>query len=508
MDISIKHEDYKFLKKLSENTVEECVEAELSLPEYMPEILRIIKSTADTKINSCRLVGERVTVDGVCDLRMIYTGEDGGIYTFSQSRPFTRHCENPDFNTCTDAVAVAGISYVNCRATGTKRAEIKAGITIRFTVSGEDSKKIISSVENKAIEQKVLSAKGVSLGCCNTKHFSMSDTVTLNTPAAFLISCRAVAVCGEIRKISNKIMIKGEAIVDICYVNANDKACTERVKHTMPINQIIEYDGMDEIYNGKVCLRVSVLDVIPKGETQGIFTSFDISLGISATATMWEEKELVLITDAYSVESILELNKASLTLYDWLDDFNDNYVFEEAFSVSGEGVVSVVDCWGEIINIKTVAENDELVISGGLSLNAVIKDATGSLSAVSKIFDFKYKHKGDYGNKNIACTPDINIVSVDCSVKGEKDISVRSEINISAWVMSSETVECVVSLTESDKPLKRNCNAITVYFPEENNESLWGIARRYNTTVKAIAEENNLEGETTENLKMIFIPCV
>ena len=508
MDISLKNEDYKFLKSLSENVVEESVEAEFSLPEYMPEILRIIKSTADIKINSCRLVGERVTVDGVCDLRMIYTAEDGCIYTFTQSRPFTRHCESQEFNDCTHATATATVSYVNCRATGTKRAEIKAGITIRFNVFGEDKAKIISLADNKGIEQKMLSTKGVSLGCCDTKHFSMSDTVTLNTAAAFIISARAVAVCDEIRKISNKIMIKGEATVDICYVNANDKATTERVKHTLPINQIIEYNGMEERYNGKVSLKVSALDVIPKGETQGMFTAFDISLGVSATATMWEEKELQLITDAYSVDSVLELTKSSFNLYDALSDFNETYVFENEFSVSGEGVVSVVDCWGEVTDIKTMPENDELVVTGSLSLEAIIKDTSGSLSAFTKIFDFKYKHKGEYANKNITCTPDINVVSMDCSVRGNNSLGVRAEIKISAWVMSREITECVVSLKKSEKPFVKENNAITVYFPEEDNESLWGIARRYNTTVRAIADENNLEGDTTEKLKMVFIPCV
>ena len=300
MDISLKYEDYKFLKEKSDNTVEESLEAELSLPEYMPEILRIIKSTAETKINSCRLVGERVTVDGVCDLRMIYTAEDGGIYAFSQSRPFTRHCENPLFNDCTDALAEARVSYVNCRATGTKRAEIKAGITIKFTVSGEESTRLVSRSETKGIEQKIHSAKAISLGCCSTKHFSMSDTISLNTPASFLLSTRAVAVCSEIRKISNKIMIKGEAVVEICYVNANEKTCTERIKHTMPINQIIEYDGMNESYIGKVRLKVAAVDVIPKGDTQGMFTAFDISLGISATATMYEERELQFIKGRFS----------------------------------------------------------------------------------------------------------------------------------------------------------------------------------------------------------------
>ena len=33
-------------------------------------------------------------------------------------------------------------------------------------------------------------------------------------------------------------------------------------------------------------------------------------------------------------------------------------------------------------------------------------------------------------------------------------------------------------------------------------------ARKYNTTVNAIAQENDLSGETTEDLKIVFIPAV
>ena len=135
MDITLKKENYKILQTVKDNSIEECVEADFSLPEYMPEILRIIKSTAQTKVNSCKAVGERVTVDGECELRMIYTAEDGCIYSFSQSRPFTRHCENIVFNDATDINCEVSVSYVNCRATSTKRAEIKAGIVIKINVT-------------------------------------------------------------------------------------------------------------------------------------------------------------------------------------------------------------------------------------------------------------------------------------------------------------------------------------------------------------------------------------
>ena len=96
---------------------------------------------------------------------------------------------------------------------------------------------------------------------------------------------------------------------------------------------------------------------------------------------------------------------------------------------------------------------------------------------------------------------------MDCAEKGSNSIDVRAEINVSASVFGKVFIDGVTDITESENQIVRNSNAITVYFPEES-ESLWSIARRYNTTVKAIAEENGLEGESTENLKVIFIPAV
>ena len=90
---------------------------------------------------------------------------------------------------------------------------------------------------------------------------------------------------------------------------------------------------------------------------------------------------------------------------------------------------------------------------------------------------------------------------------GNNCIDVSAEINVSSSVFCKLFIDGVTDITESENQLVRNTNAITVYFPEKS-ESLWSIARRYNTTVKAIAEENELEGDTTENLKVIFIPAV
>ena len=74
------------------------------------------------------------------------------------------------------------------------------------------------------------------------------------------------------------------------------------------------------------------------------------------------------------------------------------------------------------------------------------------------------------------------------------------------YVESLNTGETVVSeISELRESEKLNNSAITVYFPD-CEETLWDIAKRYNTTVESIVLENNLVGETTKDIKMLFIP--
>ncbi len=506
MDITLKKENYKILQIIKDNSIEECVEADFSLPEYMPEILRIIKSTAQPKVNSCKAVGERVTVDGECELRMIYTAEDGCIYSFSQSRPFTRHCENNVFNNATDINCEASVLYVNCRATNTKRAEIKAGIVMKINAFIEETEEIIS-IEEGSIEKKCKAVRAMSSGCKKSRAFSMSDTASLAVPCAFIISTRASAFCTEIKKISNKIMVKGDAVVEVCYVNANDKSCTENIRHTLPVNQILEFDGMEERFTGNVTLNVTAVDVMLKNEQDGMGSTFDIGLSIDASASMWEEKELLVINDAYAVGSCIDLKKQSMLFFTPLDEIRDTYIFREDFQVSGEGVSRVMGSTCEMTNVVAKKENDKLLIMANLSLSVLIKDSSGSISNVNKILDLKYERKADYEENDIFCLPKLNIFSLDCAEKGNNSIDVRAEINVSASVLGKIYIDGVTDITESENKPARSGNAITVYFPEKS-ESLWSIARRYNTTVKAIAEENDLEGDTTENLKVVFIPAV
>lgn len=506
MDISLENEKYCSLKRTYDTTVEESVEAEISLPEYMPEILRIIKSQAIPKINSFQTVGERVTVDGTCELRMIYVGSDNCIYTFSQARNFTRYCENSNFLTAEDVKVKTSLNYVNCRATNTKRAEIKAGIGITVSAFGKIEENILRLGNSPGIEEKHVQISAMSLGCKKSRMFSMSDTFNLeNGTAAFLVRANAVSVLGEVRKISNKVMIKGETIVEIAYVPNEDKSTVLTVRRILPINQILEFDGMDERFTGDVSLDVTAVDVIIKNDSSGEGRSLDVAVSINAGITMWEQKELSVMTDAYAINGAIDLTYRPMKFYSALDAIRDTYIYKDNIDVSKIGVDCVLDAYCEQDEPSLSFGDGVIAVFGTLKVTMLLKDVSGGFVTTEKMLDYRYERKAECCNQETECVPSVSVSSFECILKNKDQIDVKAEMQINCSVFGETEINVVTDICEGVESERLNRSAITVYFPKYE-ETLWDIAKRYNTTVESIALENNIDGDTTGDIKMLFIP--
>ncbi len=506
MDISFENEKYCSLKKTYETTVEESVEAELSLPEYMPEILRILKSRAVPKINSWQTVGERVTVDGTCELTMIYVGSDNCIYSFTGTRNFTRYTENPVFLTAEDVNVKAMVKFVNCRATNTKRAEIKAGLNITVSAFSKLEEDILLLENCHDIQEKKMELSTMSLGCKKSKMFSMSDTFELeNNSAAFIVRSSATAVLGEVRKISNKIMLKGETIVEIAFIPHEDKTTIKTIRKNLPINQILEFDGMDERFTGDITLNVTAVDVIIKNDSQGDGRSLDVGVTINAGVTMWEAKELSVITDAYAINGAVDLNYKKMKFYSALAAVRDTYVYKGTIDSSKLGAECILDACCEEGEPVATLENGAIIISGTIKAMIILKDTSGGFVTTEKMLDYRYERSCECDNKKIECTPQVSVSSFECSLKNNEQIDVKAELQINCSVFSETEIDVVSEFSELKESEKLTNSAITVYFPS-CEETLWDIAKRYNTTVESIVLENNLSCDTTKDIKMLFIP--
>ena len=76
MNLKVNKEPVRFTEKICGCTQEQSIELDYVLPDYYPEIFRIIKCCAEPKITSCAANGDRITYELTVCLKIIYCSEN------------------------------------------------------------------------------------------------------------------------------------------------------------------------------------------------------------------------------------------------------------------------------------------------------------------------------------------------------------------------------------------------------------------------------------------------
>lgn len=64
-----------------------------------------------------------------------------------------------------------------------------------------------------------------------------------------------------------------------------------------------------------------------------------------------------------------------------------------------------------------------------------------------------------------------------------------------------------ISLNSENPKIRTDDAALKLYFADEG-EKIWDIAKRYNTSVRSIIDDNGLTGDEIEKRGMVLIPIV
>ena len=85
----------------------------------------------------------------------------------------------------------------------------------------------------------------------------------------------------------------------------------------------------------------------------------------------------------------------------------------------------------------------------------------------------------------------------------------RCELKIDISVFSTMGDHLISELEIDEEAPKKTDNraSLTIYYADRG-ERIWDIAKKYNTSVIAVLEENGLENDEVEDRGMLLIPMV
>lgn len=494
-----------------EGISEQGIEYDYILPDYYPDIFRLVKCEAVPEIISYSVNESRLTYELGVEISLWYCPENSSeLSTVRQKLVYSKTVDTGHNLTGAEVLLCPGTDYVNCRVVNQKRTDIKGAVTTRIKVICEKNQEIITSASGMNIQLKKTPAEFVISRHIVEKSCVISEKLELNQdkpPVKSVIRTEIYSGIPEVRIIAGKLAVKGNAQVNVLYSSENqDSVSAETMKYTIPYSQIIDVDGIDETCRCSAAAEAVGCDISPSGNN-GFKCEFTVNLKCCAVKTSQTE----ILTDVFSTRYETSFETQKIKLCSPSEPLNEHMSGSCLVEYPDGEAEKIYDVWCSCsgLGVKTDESGKEAVVSGMIKYSVFMKNSEGMPVLVEK--ESAYEHRIPIQKSGSACVCDVRICAENCSYNlvSANKISVTAEMLLSGQISSFSEYSAIKEISVDEKnPGKKNGDyAVRLYFGNEG-ESLWDIAKMYSTSLSAVMEENEIYDDRLNGNRMILIPIV
>ena len=510
MELKKATRSYQLSQVILDKTFEQTVESEFILPDYLAEIVRIVKCMGTPHIVSKQRADQKIILDGYVHFHLLYTSEDGAkLYSFEQSIPFTKQIDAKV--AVEDALVETAVKgeYINCRATNPRAISVRSSVSIRVKAVGKAEQTVLSDVSGMGVQMKKERFSATVPAASGQKAFSLEDEtdLALSSPPEAVLGVDSYLSIDDYKVITGKVILKGECRNHVSYLLQNNQV--ESADYTIPVSQIVDIENCSA--DMAFSVRAAGLDCKAelKQNIEGENTVLSTQMVCEASVVCYRQEEIETIRDLFSTTFESEYKTRPFTASSVSILPKQAFTVTRQVKLDGPALTTVYDVWGEVNLLIQKMEEGVLVAAGNVKATVIGADGEGTLHFSEKNVDFETRIPAPGDGQNQTADLTVKLAGSSASLAPDGGAELRFDLEGEAVLTSTFTGNVVEDLSvdeESPKETDKNI-ALTIYYCDRG-EDVWQIAKRYNTSVEGIVQENSLEGDTVPEKRTLLIPIV
>ena len=516
MELKITRETMPAAVSVFDGIQEQSVEMDYVLPDYYPDIFRLVRCEVTPVVTEWSVSGNKLSYGLRCSIRILYCGENDSIIrcieqtkSFQKTVELDRTCDSPEVKLSPKT------DHINFRAVNKRRLDIRGAVSVKISVSCESPQEVISDVSGMNVQLRRTPVRAAVSRLSADKQLRISEETELTAaqpPVISVINCRCSLSDCEKKLISGKLLAKGDVSIDLLYSCEKDgSGALEPMSFSLPYSQIIDIDGIDDTYDCTVTPEIITCEVTPSAGKDGENRVLRCELELRLLCRCAKAETIMAGTDAYSTVYPCETVMSEIGAEQLPAVYNESFRHSAKLAEGDDVPANVYSVWVTPKNINTRIGEDgrSVVISGMLTYSMAVRDRSGMIAIpdIDETFEETISVGDDIANSTVYA--EISPKEVSYNISSENVLTAKSDISAKISVMGSEKLSAVTEITvdSSVKKERDGDYAIKLYFGVPD-EDVWSIAKRYSTSVSAIMEENELDGDKLRSGGMLLIPIV
>ncbi len=504
MEVELQKESYPCYQAAPEivDTHEESTET--IIPDYCPDIARIVDANACLLLHGAELLNGKATLSGSIEITLLYMADDAqGLRKMDYSIALQHTVERESLKDCSNLSLEGHVCAPEVRLLNPRKIFTRIDVEIRATPYAAQTLCVCSGVAQQSayhMETLCETHEASLLRGIREKGFTVSDEIPIPGGKAAihqLLSVSAKPRLTDCKAVGNKVMLKGVACVSMLY--ATESGAPEHCAMEMSFSQIVDgLDAADSDVSAEALLRTTEFEAHSDGEGR----TLSVSLALHAFVILRQSVSLRCIADLYSTShevnaesELLELSRPPVC------SVRQQNVREQIdTSVEIGSILCAEACLG---SPSLTRSGDSFVLRTVATIKVLYLDENGVPLLAERRSEITLDSDAEAGDPisvSGVCSDDI---TTGINAQG---IEVRFPVIFR--ITSAPRLRCVwITALQAQERTDNGETAPSLTLRAlQPDQTLWDLAKQCRTTVEEIVSANELGEKTAAVGELLLIP--
>lgn len=500
---------------LDEMTRKESVqvikERDLIVPDGKPDMQAVVQLDGRIQMDQIDVTQDRIMYRGKVDLCILYraTNNSKCIYTMKGSIPVEDFVIMDGVNKDQRVDFDYEIEHISYNILNERKLNVKVIMQIDVKATGCKDTTVITEVKaDGPIQTKEEPIEIVSLGNEKEEKVIIKEdlTVAQNKPCIGEILKSNMQIKEEqVKRTDNEIKFNGMVEVTTMYKVAGNDEEIDMVTHRIPFEGSVEnMKGENEVFwDCSLSVTPSYMQVAP--DYDGEDRVIECECIVTANYNTYNKCSYDTVSDIYCPGKNVKTKEKSLNYMNLIDKMSIEMPKKESIAIEDKS-----DQTMEVfsVDIKPTLEekslaNGKLTLKGMLEITTVClikSEDANAIETMVNIAPFTQEMDVKKMPDKVYIAPTVKAKDVNVYAQTKRELVIEYLLDCMVELYGQDLLNVLeeIDIDDMTKEELDNYPSMTVY-QVKKGDTLWSLAKRFNTTVKEIQEINDID--VPENLR-------
>ncbi|NLA83508.1 MAG: DUF3794 domain-containing protein [Clostridiales bacterium] len=487
---------------IGEAASQALMEGEISVPDDQKPIAKILDINGAAIISSHEVFQDRIMAEGIIRYNVLYIPEDDGqLDSLDAEIGFTQYLEFPGAAPKMTSRLHLSIEHIDYDLISGRKLGVKAVLNLTGQVTEVSEMEVITEFSNTEDVEMLPEHIRVSAvaGSGHARTMVREDLELADSMPTILKILRkdAKVRVREKKAADNRVQIHGDVEILILYLCEDQEEPIQFLSHSISFSHPVEIPGAYQGMDCRADVQVEEIYVDPRENINGELRILDTELILGINAQVLEFQEGEILTDAYSRSLAVDFNKMKIKLHQSLEEVQEQTALKESIHFP-EGAAKVrkilyVDAVPNLLNERV--QDGSVILEGIISARVVYQtnDPALLIGSFREDFPFSCSLNAQEARTGRSCKGEVITEQLNHTLISQEEAELKITLLCRAEIMKTVEKDVITGVEETEKKQGKE-EGIYIYFVQPE-DTLWSIAKKYNTTIAGIRELNDLDEE-------------